>query len=206
MDGTYPFAPGPDADLDAFARLFGPGGAVDRFTRTQAERYLDTSETPWRWKPEARFNGLAPESAEFLQRAASESAAFFGAGETGTPMTLAALAERGQALVAVGGQAAPVRATGDPATLVWPGPDPAAGAEVSFTDGAQQTRLTQPGPWGFLRLMDGTRLRPRDDGQRFLVDVRADVGRLFLEIDFPAPANPLAARALLDGLACPPAL
>ncbi|MCU0906233.1 MAG: hypothetical protein MUF73_02045 [Rhodobacteraceae bacterium] len=121
-------------------------------------------------------------------------------------MTLAALAERGQALVAIGGQAAPIRATGDPATLLWPGPQPQTGAEVSFTDGAAQARLTQPGPWGFLRLMDGTRLRPRDDGRRFLVDVRADVGRLFLEVDFPATPNPLAARALLDGLTCPPAL
>lgn len=206
-DGTYPFAPGPDTDIDAFARLFGPGGAVDRFYRTQAERYIDTTETPWRWKPEARFNGLAPETAEFFQRALAVSAGFFGqSGDLGGPMTLAALAERGQALVAIGGQAAPIRATGDPATLLWPGPQPQTGAEVSFTDGAAQARLTQPGAWGFLRLMDGTRLRPRDEGRRFLVDVRADVGRLFLEVDFPATPNPLATRALLDGLTCPPAL
>jgi type VI protein secretion system component VasK len=206
-DGTYPFAAGPDADIDAFSRLFGPGGAVDRFFRTQAERYIDTSESPWRWKPEARFNGLTPETAEFFQRALAVSAGYFApSGDLGGPMTLAALAERGQALVAIGGQAVPVRATGDPATLQWPGAQPQAGAEVSFTDGAAQARLIQPGPWGFLRLMDGTRLRPRDDGRRFLVDMRADVGRVFLEVDFPATPNPLAARALLDGLTCPPAL
>jgi type VI protein secretion system component VasK len=207
MDGTFPFAPGPDADIDGFAQLFAPGGAVDRFFRTHAERFIDTSETPWRWKPEARFQGLSPDTAEFFQRAAIVGTAFFDAGgDLGGPITLAALAERGQALMAVGGLAAPVRATGEPATLLWPGPQPQAGAEVSFTDGAAQARLTEPGAWGLMRLMDGTRLRPRDDGRRFLVDLRADAGRLFLEIDFDRTPNPLAARPLLAGLACPPAL
>ncbi len=207
VDGTFPFAAGPDADIEGFARLFGPGGAVDRFYRTHAERFIDTTETPWRWKPEARFQGLAPETAEFFHHAAVVGAAFFDAGgDIGGPITLAALAERGQALMAVGGQAAPVRATGEPATLLWPGPQPQAGAEVSFTDGAAQARLTEPGPWGLMRLMDGTRLRPRDEGRRFLVDLRADAGRLFLEMDFDRTPNPLAVRPLLSGLSCPPTL
>ena len=39
--------------------------------------------------------------------------------------------------------------------------------------------------------------------QRFLVDVRTEAGRLFLEMAFPEPANPVAVRSLLRGFDCP---
>lgn len=202
-EARYPFAEGAEAPVSQVASLLGPGGAIDRFYRTHAEPYIDTSSSPWRWKPDARFAGLDPKSAEFLQRTQAIAAGFTG---QGTPLTLAALAERGKTFVAVGGQGGPVETALEPLTLSWPGPSPASGAELRFTTAQGSATLSQPGEWGFFRILDGIRLRERDGGKRFLVDLRSGGARLFMEVQFQAEANPLSRWPLLKGLACPTAL
>lgn len=202
-EARYPFAEGAEAPVSQVASLLGPGGAIDRFYRTRAEPYIDTSSSPWRWKPDARFAGLDPKSAEFLQRTQAIAAGFTG---QGTPLTLAALAERGKTFVAVGGQGGPVETALEPLTLSWPGPSPASGAELRFTTTQGSATLSQPGEWGFFRILDGIRLRERDGGKRFLVDLRSGGARLFMEVQFQAEANPLSRWPLLKGLACPTAL
>ncbi len=205
--GRYPFGDGPDADPAALTALLGPQGVLSVFVRQNAAPFLDTGQSPWRWKPEARFAGLAPESAVFLERAMQVSGGLFGG--TGTlerDLTLAALAERGETLFAIGGAAQPVRATGAPAALAWPGPDPGLGVEVSFRDAANSARILHPGPWGLLRLMDDLRLRLRDDGQRVLLDLRTTSGRVFLEMSFAEALNPVSVRPALRNFACPPSL
>ncbi|MGB3313735.1 MAG: ImcF-related family protein [Albidovulum sp.] len=204
IDGRFPFGEGADADPAQLARLLAPGGAIDRYVQTRAAPYLDMSESPWRWKPEARFAGLAPESAAFFQTAQAITASLFTAdGAIGDTLTLAALAERGKATMAIGGQGGAVEATGDALVLRWPGPAPERGVEVSFQTGADQARLEQAGPWGLMRLLDPLRLRKRDDGQRILVDLRRGGARLFLEIGFERADNPLSRRDLMKGFACP---
>lgn len=199
----YPFAEGADAPLAEVTALLGAGGAIDRFYRTRAEPYLDTSSTPWRWKPDARFAGLDPKSAEFLQRTQAIAAGFTG---QGTELTLAALAERGKTFVAIGGNGGPVETTVEPLKLVWPGADPQAGAEVRFTTSAGSATVAEPGEWGLFRILDGIRLRERDGGKRFLIDLKSGDARLFMEVQLPAEANPLSRWKLLKGLACPTAL
>jgi type VI protein secretion system component VasK len=207
IDGLYPFGEGADADAAQLARVLAPGGAIDRYIQTRAGPYLDMTETPWRWKPEARFAGLMPESAVFFQTAQAITAALFTAdGTIGDTLTLAALAERGKATMAIGGQGGAVEATGDVLTLGWPGPAPERGVEVSFQTGAEVARIVQTGQWGLLRLLDPLRLRRRDDGRRILVDLRQGGARLFLEIGLDRPDNPLSRRDLLKGFACPPVL
>ncbi len=206
----FPFAEGADADPDQIAHLLAPGGLVDRFIKGRAVQMLDMADTPWRWKPEARFEGLTPESAVFLQRATEIGAGLFPAGasggQPGLELTLSALAERGRAFVSLGGAGGPVEATTDSLVLAWPGAQPQAGIEVTFNAGDGEARLTQPGYWGLLRLLAPLRLRDRDGGKRFLVDLRADQSRLFLEIVFDRPQNPLALRKLMQGFACPAVL
>jgi type VI protein secretion system component VasK len=202
-EGRYPFADGADAPLSDVAGLLGPGGAIDRFYRTRAEPYIDTSSSPWRWKPDARFAGLDPKSAEFLQRTQAIAAAFAG---QGTELTLAALAERGKTFVAIGGQGGPVETTVEPLKLTWPGPSPALGAEVRFTTSQGSATLAEPGEWGLFRILDGIRLRERDGGKRFLIDLKSGDARLFMEVLLPTEANPLSRWKLLKGLACPTAL
>ncbi|TCO70521.1 ImcF-related family protein [Rhodovulum euryhalinum] len=207
VEGRYPFAEGAPADTADFAELFGPGGALQGFYAGTLAPYLDTSARPWRWKPEARLAGLSPDSAAFFERALTAAGGFFGAdGGFGAAMTLATLAERGQAVMAVGGQGVPLSAAAAAERLAWPGPVPQQGAEVSFRGEAGALTLAEPGPWGLLQLLDGVRVRRRDEGRRFLVDFRTATGRIFVEISFEAALNPLSARPLLQGLACPTTL
>lgn len=205
--GRYPFADGPDADARDLAALFGPSGALPLFLSAYAGPYLDTSESPWRWKPEARFAGLTPEGAAFLERAAVTSQALFGAGGyLTTDIRISALAERGETLMTLGGVVAPVRATGEAAQLSWPGPDPDAGVDISIRQGDRASRLTHSGPWGLHRLLDDLRLRARDGGRRVLVDLRTDSGRVFVEMEFDRDVNPVSGRTAMRGLICPPVL
>lgn len=207
-EGRFPFEPqGADAEPADFAALLGPEGAIDRFFRSEAEPYIDMTASPWRWRPEGRFSGLSPESAEVFERAAALRSAFFGeSGRLGATVTIAALAERGKAAVSLGGASAAVDAASEAAVLAWPGADPAAGVSVDFEAQAAGASTAVPGPWGFLRLLAGLRLRERDDGRRFLVDLRSEAGRLFLELSFPSAANPVAGLAVAEGFGCPAAL
>jgi type VI protein secretion system component VasK len=204
--GRFPFAAGADADPDQVARLLGPGGVVERFVTTRAAEMLDMTDTPWRWKPEARFEGLTPESAIFLQRASEIGAGLFPNGRPGATLTLSALAERGRAFVNLGGAGGPVEASTDSLVLAWPGTQPDAGIEVIFNSGEGEARLAQPGFWGLLRLLGPLRLRDRDNGTRFLVDLKAEQSRLFVEILVDRPQNPIAMRKLMEGFTCPPLL
>ena len=148
--------------------------------------------------------GLPPESAAFFERAAAVGDALFPEGGVG--LTLTALAQRGAATVSLGGAVVPVVTSGEPGALAWPGPEPAQGLGVAFATESGVEREAWEGPWGLLRFLDGLRLRARDGGQRYLLDVRLDQTRAYLELAFARPANPAAARGLIAGLACPPAL
>jgi type VI protein secretion system component VasK len=202
-EARYPFVEGTEVSVSDVTALLGPGGAIDTFYRTRAEPYIDTSSSPWRWKPDARFAGLDPKSAEFLQRTQAIAAGFAG---QSSKFTLAALAERGKTTVVIGGQGGPVETTLDPLALTWPGPSPALGAEVRFTTAEGSATLAQPGEWGLFRILEDVRLRERDGGKRFLIDLRSGNARLFVEVQFPTEANPFSRWALLKGLACPTAL
>ena len=116
------------------------------------------------------------------------------------------MAERGKTFVAIGGQGGPVETTVEPLKLAWPGPSPASGAEVRFTSSAGNATLMQSGEWGLFRMLDGIRLRERDGGKRFLIDLKSGQARLFMEMQFPSDANPLSRWTLLKGLACPTSL
>jgi type VI protein secretion system component VasK len=200
IEGRFPFAAGPDADPAAVLRLLGPGGVADRFIKGRAAAHLDMTTQPWRWKPEARFAGLSPESAELLQRLAALSDLFASGAET--RLTFSALAERGAATIAIGGAGGPVETRSAPLSLTWPGPDPARGVEVSFRTPQGEARLAEAGPWGLLRLLGPLRLRERDEGKRFLVDLRTQGARLFVEIEVDRPANLLSRRMLMRDLTC----
>lgn len=204
LDNRYPFAAGgADADLPAISGLLGPNGAIARFFASDLAPLVDTSTTPWSWKPEARLSGFAPESAAFFGRAAAIGDALFPA-DGPVPLTLAALAQRGSASVTLGGVEVQVATSGAPVALAWPGPRPDQGFAISVVGGG--ARQVWAGPWGLLHFLDSLHLRARDDGRRFLVDVRLAGSRAYLELGFGRPSNPAAARTWMAGLSCPPSL
>ena len=205
--GRYPFHVGEDASLLEFNDLFGSDGAIRRFVARFAGRHLDTTGETWRWKPEARLSGVGQDSAGFLQRALVISDAFYGTGDQiGADFALAALAERGEATIVIGGDGASVRATGESQRLAWPGPNPHLGAEVAFRQASGGVRVAETGAWGMLRLLDTAQIRRREQGRRHLIDFRTSGGRLFFEMAFDTQLNPVSAWPLVKGLACPPVL
>ncbi len=208
IEGRFPFDPaGQDADPATVAQLLAPGGALARFFHSRAEAYIDRSGPEWRWKPEARFSGLTPESAEFFRRADALAGGLFAPdGRLAADFTLTALAAKGEAFVAVGGAGGIVDTGTDSLSLSWPGTAPEAGVEVSFKTPEGEALLKEAGPWGLMRLLLPLRLRERDDGQRFLVDLKTGPARLFVELGFGSANNPLARRGLIRGFACPPVL
>ncbi|MEP5761877.1 MAG: ImcF-related family protein [Litoreibacter sp.] len=207
LEGRYPFMDGPDAEPVEVATLLGPRGAISQFFQSYVTEYIDQSASPWRWKPEARFAGLEPESAAFFERALAISQSLFNAdGTMHADMTLTALAERGTTTIALGGISAAVRASGVPVELSWPGPEPARGVQVSFREATQGAQINQQGVWGLYKMLDSLRLRFRDNGQRVLVDMRTSQGRVFVELALNRPNNPISSRVLLRDFRCPPNL
>lgn len=203
LDG-YPFSPeATDADLDEVRAFLRPDGALGRFVAADLATLLDTSASPWSWRPQARLSGYTSESAAFLERALDAGGALFP--ETGGGFTAAVLARTGAGATTtmIGGTRADIDATETLATLAWPGPQPSAGARILLT---AEVAADWPGPWGLLRLIDDAHVRARDDGKRFLLDLRVSDQRIFMELMFPSPLNPIAAQPSIPGLVCPRAL
>ena len=49
---------------------------------------------------------------------------------------------------------------------------PELGFSIEFDGGAGGAQCGAAGPWGLIHFLDGLRLRPRDGGKRFLIDVQ----------------------------------
>ena len=203
LSGRFPFGEGPPVTPQAVEQMLGPTGALPLFFRQFAAPNLDMEISPWRWKTEARFAGLSADTAQFLEEAMTVSAGLFDDGVLGKDVTVSTLAQRGQAVLSLGGVSASMQANAPPAQLKWPGQAAAQGIALQFDGEEPSATLTRTGPWGLLRLLDDLRLRPRDNGQRFLVDMRDTSGRLFVEMRFADPINPLSIRQLMQTLRCP---
>ena len=94
---------------------------------------------------------------------------------------------------------------GRPWTSTGPGRIRRKGFQIAFEGNGAPQRQMFEGPFGFQRALDGLRLRPRDEGRRFLVDVRLDTSRVYFQMSFNDTANPVSVRALMRGLTCPSA-
>ncbi len=201
LAARYPFVTGPDAGLALVAALIRPDGTLNRFRSAELASLLDTSATPWHWRPEARLAGFDPLSADFLERAAAAGDALFPTG--GVDLTLTSLDPRTAATASVGGVTVPLDGAEEPWTLNWPGPQPQAGFGVAIATGTTVERRSWEGPWGLLHFLDETGIRALDGGRDYRLDVRLSRTGAPLALAFASPANPVEARGLIAGLACP---
>ena len=156
--GRYPFVPASpmDVQLADFARLFGTGGVFDSFFRDNLAVLVDTTTSPWTWRPGA-VSSAGWLLAQF-ELAGRVREAFFPPGSQGPQLnftvTLADLdaAER-RFIVQIDGQNFDNRHGRGPAK--WPASDPGFGA-ATFEDrlGAWPPVYRFEGPWAWFRLID----------------------------------------------------
>lgn len=204
LANAYPFAEGADLPLDRFAAFFGYGGVIDRFERGYLSQLLDRSEEKWRWKPEARFAGFDRDTVVFFQHAFKLRKSLFKSGIVmEIPIVVTALGQSGRTEISIGGQRANVSTDAAPAQFTWPGDQPERGMSVAMTNATGRDIIEVEGDWGFLRLLDGYRLRRRDEGKRFRVDLKGETSRLFADIEFDSPFNPISLRKLFQDMKCP---
>jgi len=194
----YPFASPaqPDVQLADFATVFGYDGLFDKFFTDNLEKQVDTSRSPWTWRPGAvNPTRRLLDQFEAAQRLRDM---FFPAGSK-TPdlrfaVTITDLDSTATRFVLdIAGQTldeahrAPVR---KPA--FWPGPTPGRAA-ASFESRFFDPPKTFGGHWAWFRMIDATADGPADAQQRVRLNVRTQYHRVNVTVEAArAGDNPFA--------------
>lgn len=193
ITNRYPFARNADRDvaLDDFTHMFGPKGAIDKFTRDYVLPAADTSGSEWKWREGSTLSKrLGATALANFQRAAEIRARFFaeGAGEPSftfdvTPPPI------GAATLEIGSTSVTGRSRGASATSVqWPGSGDSHRAAVSFAPPRRKPIvLERTGTWALFRLLDAGRVT--NDGTNATFSVGGHELRYRLGSD--AGASPL---------------
>jgi type VI secretion system protein ImpL len=209
IDGRYPLVAGSsrDAAPDDFARVLGPGGAIDDFFAKNLQNSVDATGPTWHWRPEAKSLGIPDDVPVEFQHAAQIRDAFFRDGGHDVSVRFSVklvkldpavkrfvLDVDGQQFVASAGSDAP------PVSFQWGGK--AAGqAHVDFDPAASTggQPLHADGPWAMLRLLDAAQVRQAGQPDRF--NVAFGAGQAQLELDANSVTNPF--RPGLSRFRCP---
>lgn len=165
VEGRYPFASdGPeDIAMADFAKLFAPGGLMDRFFAQNLASLIDMTGQDWNWKQDARFGrDLSKSTLKNFQLAAEIRNAFFPSGGsvpsvsvTFTPFSLHGDAET--AVLDVDGQIVQSNQAGNaPSTVTWPSGMASASASLSLIPQmpGRESAIKFDGPWALKRLLD----------------------------------------------------
>ncbi|AOB32502.1 hypothetical protein AKI39_19885 [Bordetella sp. H567] len=205
LDHRYPLDPYASVDVtpDDFARVFGPGGAMDSFFQANLLPYIDTGTSPWKWRAGATTPKMSDATLMAFQRAAAIRAAFFPDGGKALsirfllqPLSLDAsitrfsLALSGTTLDYAHG---PVR----PVEFQWPSGSGTQSVRLAYQTGdtAADRAFTIDGPWALFRLLDrGRTERVRAD--RYKLTFNLGGRSVTLQLDASSVINPFALNAL----------
>jgi type VI secretion system protein ImpL len=182
LDNRYPFAAGSakEVSLADFARLFAPGGIIDKYFAQHLAPLVDMGGQDWQWRRETPLGQqLSGATLKQFQAAAAIRDAFFRPGETmpAIRITIAPAslnADIDMALLSVDAQIVQSYQTGSTASTVnWPG-DASGSANLSFTPAlpGRQSVLGFQGQWAIRRLLEAGAVTPNGDA----VDVRFVIG------------------------------
>jgi type VI secretion system protein ImpL len=202
LDGRYPFVPGSttDANLIDFARVLGPNGLIEQFSKTYIEPFADTSVQPWRWiDPKAGGLRMSTSSLAMFERAARIRQAFFAAGMPQPqvffevePLSLNNRARQvqldlgNQSLVYQHGPRRPMR-------LQWP-PTAGSSASILFTpvdNPNTNVGLTKGGPWALFRLVGAGQATRSGGVDRFRLSFDVEDYNAEFELRAESVINPL---------------
>lgn len=161
--GRFPFAPAgtDDVAMADFARLFSPGGVLDRFFAQNLASLVDMSGQDWDWKQDTKFGrNLAKSTLRNFQLAAQIRAAFFPLGGplpsiniTFTPLSLHGDAD--MALLNIDGQVLQATQAGNtPGLIPWPGKTGSASLSLTPELPGRESAIKFDGPWALKRLLD----------------------------------------------------
>ena len=206
IGGRYPFARSSSRDvaLGDFARLFGPGGTLDQFFRTNLQGFVDATGSTW--KPISLAEGVSSVSAGTVaqfQRASIIRDAFFPGGSpnptASAELHLIKLDDGlGEVTLTNEGQTVSFRNGRPTATrLVWPSLNP--GNQIKLATGT--TTLSADGPWALFRLLDMAQI---EGGQsdRYRLTFNLDGRKATFELRGSSVRNPFRLREL-NQFSCP---
>ncbi|RWA82215.1 MAG: type VI secretion system membrane subunit TssM [Mesorhizobium sp.] len=213
VNGHYPFASDgtEEISLADFAKLFAPGGLMDRFFAQNLAPLIDMTGQDWTWKQDARSGrDLAKSTLKAFQSAAEIRNAYFPSGGsapsvsiTFTPTSLNSEAD--SAVLNVDGQTVQSAQAGNaPSIVTWPSGAASGSASLSLTPDmpGRESALKFEGPWALKRLLDKATVTG-DGGNteaRFVIGGR-DVA---YKMETGSGANPFLLPAL-SGFSCPKA-
>jgi len=213
VNGRYPFASDATQEISMadFAKLFAPGGLMDRFFAQNLAPLIDMTGQEWTWKQDVRSSrDLAKSTLKAFQSAAEIRSAFFPSGGstplvsiTFTPTSLNS--EVDSAVLDVDGQTVQSAQAGNaPSTVTWPSGAASGAASLSLAPEmpGRDSALKFDGPWALKRLLDKATVTANgaNTEARFVIGGR-DVA---YTIQAGSAANPLFLPAL-SGFTCPKA-
>ncbi len=209
--GRYPFFSGSpnDIPLDDFARLFAPGGLLDKFFNDNLASFVDTSGATWKAQPVAGVSPpVSPGDLAQFQRASQIRDLFFGTGGNQptvrfdiTPIDTDAkqvtLDLDGQPVVYAHG---PLR----PTSVTWPGANRMISVRLVFdpppSSGPPVIQAT--GPWALFRVFGQGTLLQGGSADRYTLSFTLGDRHASFEIRAGSVLNPFAPGVLRD-FRCP---
>jgi type VI secretion system protein ImpL len=207
--GRFPFTSTARADVlpDDLGQLMGPGGLMDDFFQRRLASLVDTSSSPWSFRPlpDGRKPGGGAGLVEF-QRAARVREAFFKGGTrapaASVTVRVAELTGSRELRLEVDGQQLRFKGSESaPQTLTLPG-RPSSQIKLSFNNSATQTF---DGPWALLRLIQLHEVAAGGSPERMSVTVSIDGRKARLELIASSAVHPLRLREF-GAFRCPEAL
>ncbi|MDR7040143.1 type VI secretion system protein ImpL [Methylobacterium sp. BE186] len=211
VTNRYPFVRTSDREtpIADFARLFGPGGILDRFFTQNLAARADRSRPQWVWRQDDQVaRSFSAATLREFQRAAEIRDAFFPTGGNMpafafavTPLTLSADVQK--ARLDVNGTALETQqGVNAPVTMQWPGPAGLGRTAITLDFGynTQPIVMEKTGAWSLFRALDtGSVLKQGDNiVATFVIGGR----QLSYQINVSSLLNPFALPALRE-FRCP---
>ena len=199
----YPFSRSDkDAPMAEFARLFAPGGIIDKFFTENLARLVNQSGKTWTWRPMPQSTRkLSDATLRQFQQAQDIRNAFFTQGNLPSinlvvkPLTLASDAQTGTLTINGTAVAAQQGTPFAQTSVQWPGAGAGAASIALAPDlPDRKSTLEINGPWALFRLLDKGNVTPRGDA----VTASFIVGAREVSYQFTSSSlnNPLSLAAL----------
>jgi type VI secretion system protein ImpL len=218
VTNRYPFVRGSDREvpLADFARLFAPGGIMDKFFAQNLAPYVDQSRAIWTWRIDSRIaRSLSTVTLRQFQQALEIRDAFFPTGGNlpsftmaVTPLTLAGDAANARFEIN-GTPVVSQQGVNAPTNVNWPGGGigrsaiTLSGGGGGFFGGgffSQPSVVQKDGTWSFFKMLDSGSVLKQGDGvvASFVVGGR----EVSYQFNVGSLLNPLVLPALRE-FRCP---